>query len=107
MGSDVDINCVYSLPVGIAVNWIINDVWFTPAQLMNSPLYNVSTMYNMDTQMGNFTLTVLAINTTTTLQCQLTIDPPVNSEVGTVTVAGMYVYRFNVVLIIVLYAHTS
>ena len=95
MGNDVDINCVYSFSVGLTVNWIIDGVDFLPTQLMSSPLYNVNTMYNMDTQMGSSTLTILAINTTTTLQCQATLDPPVNSEVGRVTVAGMQVeYKY-------------
>ena len=91
MGNDVDINCVYSFSVGLTVNWIIDGVDLLPYQLMSSSLYDVSTMYNMDTQIGSSTLTILAINITTTLQCQAALDPPVNSEVGRVTVTGTYV----------------
>ena len=91
MGSNVNITCVYSSPLNVAVNWIIDGNEFTHSQLMASPLYQVDSTYNLATDIGISTLTIPTINNNFTLQCQLSLDPVVNSAVGRLAVAGMFV----------------
>ena len=87
-GSDVYISCVYSDTGDVDVNWIINNTEFTPMALNESILYTNSISYNSTSDTGISTLTVFAINGTTTFQCEAAVRNGNSSSVGTVTVVG-------------------
>ena len=87
-GSDVTINCGYSLAIARRTTWFINGTLFTPEELLDSPLYQLNDPFMPRIH----SLTVFSINGTTTFQCVVASDPTITSTVGTVTVIGMYAH---------------
>ena len=77
------ISCGYQWATGFPVTWIINGTLFSEQKVVDSPLYQLN---NPRSPMG-VSMTVFAINHTTTFQCVIHSTPNTTSTLGTVTVA--------------------
>ena len=88
-GRDVTISCGYQSARALPVTWIINGTSFTQQEVVDSPLYQL----NNPTVSMILSLTVFAINHTTTFQCLVHSTPSTTSTLGTVNViTGMYIH---------------
>ena len=84
------ISCGYQWARALPVTWIINGTSFTQQEVVDSPLYQL----NNPGSPVIVSLTVFAINHTTTFQCIVHSTPTTTSTLGTVTVTtGMYIHN--------------
>ena len=87
-GSDVVVHYGYMWSTLLPVTWIINGTSFTQQEIVDSPLYQLNNARIHST----ISLTVFAINHTTTFQCIVHSTPNTTSRFGAVTVTtGMYI----------------
>ena len=90
-GSDVVVHCGYMWSTVLSVTWIINRTSFTQQDIENSLLYQLNNPGSPRT----LSLTVFAINHTTTFQCRVHSTPITTSKLGTVTVTtGKHVHMY-------------
>ena len=89
VGTNVDTSCVFSVSLSLIPVWVINNDEFSETELDENPVYEVVNTYDEVTDIGSSSLRVFNINDSTTFQCRFP-GLPNTSQVGTVTVFGMY-----------------